>query len=55
MDSLDKFEIKVETGSSSYDTIENRREDAIARWNISNQAAQAQLPINLEENYKDVM
>lgn len=34
MDSLEKYEIKIETGSSSYDTLENRREDAIAKWTI---------------------
>jgi ribosomal 50S subunit-associated protein YjgA (DUF615 family) len=31
---LDKFEIKIEAGSSSYDSIENRRDDAIAKGNI---------------------
>lgn len=34
MDALEKFEIKIEAGSSSYDTIENRRNDGIAKYNI---------------------
>lgn len=34
VDALDKFEIKIEAGSSSYDTIENRRNDGIAKYNI---------------------
>jgi hypothetical protein len=39
-DSLNKYDIKVETNSSSYDSIENRREEAMARWNILTQAQQ---------------
>jgi hypothetical protein len=36
--SLGKYEIKIETGTSSYDTLESRREDAIAKFNILMQA-----------------
>jgi hypothetical protein len=31
VDALKKYEIKIEAGSSSYDSIENRRDDAIAK------------------------
>jgi hypothetical protein len=54
-DSIDKYEIKIETGTSSYDTLENRREDAIARGNIALQYAGAGVPVNLEESFKDTL
>lgn len=34
-----RYDIKVEAGSSSFDNMENRRNDAITQWNISQQAA----------------
>lgn len=52
---LDKFEIKIEAGSSSYDSIENRRDDAIAKGNIWLQYAWAWVPVNLEEIFKDTL
>ncbi len=33
-DAIKKYDIKVEAGSSSFDTIENRRDDAIAKYNL---------------------
>ena len=39
MDALDKYEIEIETGTSSYDTLENRREDGVAKFNIGKEAA----------------
>lgn len=53
--SLEKFEIKVEAGSSSYDSIENRRDEAIAKGNIALQYAWAGVPVNLEEVFKDTL
>jgi hypothetical protein len=55
VDAIDKYEIKIETGTSSYDTLENRREDAIARGNIALQYAGAGVPVNLEESFKDTL
>lgn len=52
---MDKYEIKIEAWTSSYDTLENRRDDAIAKRNIGQQAMQAQLPVNSEELFKDVL
>lgn len=40
-DALERYSIKVESGSSSYDNIENRRADAIARMNLAMQMVQA--------------
>jgi hypothetical protein len=40
-DAIKKYEIKVESASSSYDNIEDRRDDAIAQFNMSLQAMQA--------------
>lgn len=40
-DAVDKYEIKIEAGSSSFDSEEARRNDAIAQWNIALQAKQA--------------
>lgn len=55
VDSLNKYEITVETGSSSYDTLENRRDDAIAKWNMWLQYAWAWVPVNMQELFKDIM
>lgn len=40
-DVLRRYAIRVEVGSSSFDTEEQRREDAIARWNLALSAAKA--------------
>jgi len=53
--SLGKYEIKIETGTSSYDTLESRREDAIAKFNILMQAMWAWMPVNMDEWLKDVL
>lgn len=55
VDALEKFEIKIEAGSSSYDTIENRRNDGIAKYNIWQQAMAAWVPVDLELLFKDVL
>ena len=54
-DAVNRYSIKVETNSSSFDDVESRREDAIAFFNIGIDAAQAGVPVNLEEAYKDVI
>jgi hypothetical protein len=55
VNSLEKYEIQIETWTSSYDTIESRREDAIAKYNIWVQAAANGVQVNLEELFKDVL
>lgn len=55
MDTLNKYEITIETGTSSYDTLENRRDDAIAKGNIWLQYAWAWVPVNMQELFKDVL
>jgi hypothetical protein len=40
-DALRRYEIKIEAGSSSYDTMEQRRNDAMARIQVAQQMAQA--------------
>jgi len=54
-DSLNKYEITIETGTSSYDTLENRRDDAIAKGNIWLQYAWAWVPVNMQELFKDIL
>lgn len=51
---LERYEIKIEANSSSFDSIEQERQDAIAKANIWLQAQQAWIPINGQELYKDV-
>jgi hypothetical protein len=40
-DAIQRFEIKVEAGSTSFETIESRRDDAIAKFNIGLEAEKA--------------
>lgn len=54
-DALKRYDIKVEANSSSYDTIEQRREDAIAMYNILQQAAQNGVPVDLEAGLREVL
>lgn len=54
-DALKKYDIKIETWSSSYDTIETRRDDAIAKFNLWLQAMQAWVNIDTEKLWKDIM
>lgn len=54
MDAVNKYEIRIETWSSSYDTIEERRNDAIAKFNIWLQAKQAGVNADIDEITKDV-
>lgn len=52
---IQKYEIRVEIGSSSYETIEDRREDAIAKYNLGLQAKWAGVPVDLTKLFKNVM
>ena len=37
-DAIKKYEIKVEIGSSSFDSVEDRRDDAVAKFNMAKEA-----------------
>lgn len=54
-DAMRRYEFKVEAGSSSFDSIEQRREDAIAKMNIWMQLKQAGVNINIDELGKWVL
>lgn len=54
-EALAKFDIRIEAGSSSYDSLDARREDALAKWNISLTARQAGVPVDLKKRFEDVM
>lgn len=54
-DAIKKYEINVEIGSSSFDSIEDRRDDAIAKFNMWLQASQAGVPVDLQALWVDVM
>ncbi len=54
-DAISRYEIRIEAGSTSYDSIESRRSDAIAVWNLGMQAKQAWVPVDLKERYERIM
>lgn len=54
-DAFRRYEIKVESWSTSFDTEEQRRNNAIAQSNISLQYAQAWVPVDLTKQYLSVM
>lgn len=54
-DAIRRYNIKIETGSSSYDSVEQRKWDAIERWQVWITAKQLWLPVNLLEHYKDLL
>ncbi len=54
-DAVERYDIQIESGSSSYDNEEARRNDAIAQSNISLQYQKAWLPINMKKTYEKVM
>lgn len=53
-DAIARYDIKVEAGYSSFDSIEERRSDAIAKYNISKDAKNSGVPVNLEKVFKQV-
>lgn len=54
-DAIRRYNIKVEAGSSSFDWQEQRRADAIARWNMAQQAKSAGVPVDLTEQFIELM
>lgn len=54
-DAYRRYEIKVEAGSTSYDNQEQKRADAIAQWNIAQQAKAIGVNIDLEKQFKGIM
>lgn len=51
-DALLKYDIKIETGSSSFDSKENKRQDATALWNIAQQAKALGVPVDLKKMFE---
>lgn len=54
-EAIKRFDIQIEVWSSSRDSIEQRREDALAQWNIALAAANAWVAVDLDEQYKRLM
>lgn len=54
-DAFNRYSIKVEANSSSFDDVESRREDAIGFFNTMLQGAQAGVPVDMTESLKDVI
>jgi len=54
-DALNRYEIKVESNSSSFDDLESRREDAIWFFNVLTQAAQMWVQVDFNEATKDII
>lgn len=52
---VEKYEIKIQAWSSSYDDQDSRRNDAIAQWNIALQALQAGVPVNMKKLFENVV
>lgn len=53
-DAMRRYEFKVETWSSTFDSVEQRREDALAKFNIWLQLKQAWVNVDLEELGKGI-
>lgn len=49
-----RYSIKVEVNSSAFDYLDDKREDAIGFWNVSKNAKDAGVNVNLEECYRDI-
>lgn len=54
-DAIERYDIRVEAWSSSYDSEETRREVAIAQRNLATQAAQAWVPIDMKYLFEQLM
>lgn len=54
-DAVDKYEIKIQAWSASFDSEEARRNDAIAQRNIALQAKQAWIPVNLKRLFENIV
>ena len=54
-DAILKYHIKVESGSSAFDSLDQRRDNAIAQSNIAFQFGKAWVPVNYEQLFRDTM
>lgn len=54
-DAVEKYDIKIQSGSSSYDSTEARRNDALAIWNIALTAKGAGVPVNIQKLFENVI
>lgn len=54
-EAIKKYEIKVEIGSSSFDSIEDRRDEATAKFNMAKEAVAMWVPIDLKLLWVDIM
>lgn len=54
-DALERYDIKIEANSSSFDDIDSRRDDAIALKNIALEATQAWLNVDLDKLFKTIL
>ncbi len=54
-DAIKKYEIKVEIWSSSLDSIEDRRDDAVAKFNMAKEAVAMWVPVDLKALWIDLM
>ena len=54
-DAISRYDIKIETASSAHDNMADRRDDAIAKYNLWLQAMGAWVPVDMTELFKDVL
>ena len=52
---LSKYNIRIEAWSSAFDSLENRRNDALAQFNLWLQAMKAWVPIDMKYLFEKVM
>jgi hypothetical protein len=50
-----RYAVRVEVGSSSFDSIENRREDALAKLAVLERAAQAGVKVDFNKAFTDIL
>lgn len=50
-----RYAINVEVGSSSFDSVENRREEALAMWTLAKDAAASGTNVDLEKVFEEVL
>jgi len=54
-DAADGVEVGVDAGSTGFDTLEDKRNNAIAMGNISLQYHNAGVPVALDKNYLEIL
>ena len=54
-DAFNRYDIKIEVNSSSFDDVADRRDEAMALMNILTQSAQLWVPVDFEEALKDII